>query len=258
MVKRKQKSKKADPTYLPGSRVKMSFRRHVLPPLMGVLAMIIVIGWFNSQWIVAKVSSWTYRPPATAQANDQSLAANQPDPNAPPRLTISNITVDAPVNYEQKTISEANFQKALQSGVVHYPGTALPGQPGNVVIFGHSSGQVWAPGDYKFVFAHLEKLELNNKIFLDYQGTRYIYEVVDKEVVPPTDVSVLQPTKENSLTLITCHPVGTNQNRLIITAKQIVPKPTIATEAPQAPPHTEIETLPSNTPSLVENIRSLF
>ncbi len=256
-MKRKAR-KKQSKNDLPGSHVRLSFRKHLLPPLVGLGMMIGVAGLLNSQFIVAKVTDLTYKPPANTAALDTKLTNSHPDPNAPSKLTITSIAVEAPVLFDQNTVNEGNFQKALRSGVVHYPNTAVPGKPGNVVIFGHSSGQAWAPGNYKFIFTHLGNVVNNQKIFLDYQGTRYIYRIISTKIVPPTDISVLDPTTENTLTLITCTPVGTNKNRLIVTAKQIVPTPApAATAAP--PSRTEVEHLPDSTnPSLWKTIRDLF
>jgi sortase A len=60
---------------------------------------------------------------------------------------------------------------------------------------------------------------------IDYNGNRYIYRVTETKVVPPTDFSVVQQTKVSQLTIITCTPVGTNTNRLVVHAKQIFPYP---------------------------------
>lgn len=254
---KKTKQKKVDPSYLEGSRVKMSLRKHVLPPLTGLAVMFAVLALFNSQIIASQVYALTYKAPVSTNVPVESAPV---DPNAPPTLTIGDIGVHAPVIYGEKSISETNFQKALQSGVVHYPNTATPGQPGNAVIFGHSSGQVWAPGNYKFVFTHLDKLSLGKRIFLEYKGVRYIYRVTNMKVVAPTDVSVLaQDPSKHTLTLITCTPVGTNKNRLIVTAEQVVPVPTSASAAENKQPITELEQLPgTKNPSLWESIRNQF
>jgi sortase A len=223
---------------------------------------VVVAGVLNSQFIVAGVTKVTYKPPARSEVvdNDKKLAETPPpDPNAPSKLAINSIGIEAPVLYDQATVNEANFQKALRNGVVHYPNTAVPGQPGNVVIFGHSSGQAWAPGSYKFIFTHLQDMLDGQNIFLDYQGTRYVYQVTSKKVVPPTDISVLDPTAENTLTLITCTPVGTSKNRLIITAKQIAPVPSAPQSDTAAHPSTEIHQLPTTVnPSFWSAVRDLF
>lgn len=116
---------------------------------------------------------------------------------------------------------EAEMQKALQEGVVHYPGTSLPGQRGNTVITGHSSYFPWDPGRFKDVFALLHDVVVGDKIVVYYKQTKYTYEVFDKVVVLPQDIDVLKQTPEDQITLITCTPVGTNLKRLIVKAKPI-------------------------------------
>jgi LPXTG-site transpeptidase (sortase) family protein len=124
-------------------------------------------------------------------------------------------------------------QKALRSGVVHYGQTANPGQSGNVVIVGHSSGEPWTLGSYKYIFTLLNKVIAKDKIIIDYSGVRYIYEVIAADIVRPTDLSILeQPKNQFNLTLVTCTPVGTSKDRLIIHAKQTSPKPQLATVSP--------------------------
>lgn len=113
---------------------------------------------------------------------------------------------------------EAEMQKALQDGVVHYPGTSLPGQTGNVVITGHSSYFPWDPGRFKDVFALLHDVVVGDKIVVYYKQDKYLYEVDEIKIVLPEDISVLKQTPQNKLTLITCTPVGTNLKRLIVTA----------------------------------------
>jgi sortase A len=144
-------------------------------------------------------------------------------------MYIPKINVDAPVVTDMRSYDPGAVQSALQRGVVQYGVTANPGQKGNVVMAGHSSGQLWAPGEYKFVFTMLDKLVRDDRIIVDYKGTRYIYRVDSTRVVPPTDLTVLQQTEEPQLTLITCTPVGTNKNRLIVTARQVSPAPDTAT-----------------------------
>ena len=249
-MKKKQKKLKADE--LPGSRVKFSFRRHLLPPFIGLVMAFAVFGLMNSQIIVAKISEKTYQTPAPTATVPESAPVD-----SAPKIIINSIGVKAPVIYDQRTVDEGAFQYALRSGVVHYPNTALPGKPGNVVIFGHSSGQVWAPGDYKFIFTHLEKLKDDDRIYIEYEGVRYIYSITGSKVVPPTQMSVLNPTADNTLTLITCTPVGTSKNRLIVTAKQIVPKPEIVAEEPVTNVQPTETSLPnSQSPSLWQSIQT--
>lgn len=117
---------------------------------------------------------------------------------------------------------EEQIQGALRDGIVHYPGTARPGQYGNVFLTGHSSYYPWDPGKFKDVFATLGKLEIGDRYYVYYDQQRYVYEIVEKKEVQPDHVEVLaQPKDKKVSTLMTCSPVGTTLRRLILTAEQI-------------------------------------
>lgn len=113
---------------------------------------------------------------------------------------------------------EGEMQEALKGGVVHYPGTSLPDQTGNTVITGHSSYFPWDPGRFKDVFALLHDVVIGDKIALYYNQHKYIYEISDIQIVLPSNIDILKQTPDKRLTLITCHPIGTNLKRLIVTA----------------------------------------
>jgi len=117
---------------------------------------------------------------------------------------------------------ENQIQDALRDGVVHYPGTASPGQNGNVFITGHSSYYAWDSGEFKDVFALLGQLEIGEEYYVYYEQKKYTYRIIEKVVVDPTDVSVLhQPEDKKISTLMTCYPVGTTRSRLVIRAEQV-------------------------------------
>lgn len=164
---------------------------------------------------------YMFSSPSTSQnstiANDQ-LATT-------PTLTIPKINITTPIVFEP-SIAEANVQKALETGVVHYGNTANPGQVGNSVIFGHSSNDWDKPGGYKFIFVLLEKLAVGDTYSIDYKGVRYEYQIYERKVILATDVGVVAPTATPTSTLITCWPTGTSQKRLIVRGKQTSPEPT--------------------------------
>ncbi|HSH56265.1 MAG TPA: class D sortase [Candidatus Limnocylindrales bacterium] len=202
-----------------------SFRKNLVPPLLGLAVFGSVLALLNAQWIIAQYQ-YRFQKPTTAQV--AVIDTSSPDPQAL-KLQIPSVNISAPIVFDEKSFEESKVQLALRRGVVHYGTTAVPGQADNTVIVGHSSGQLWAPGDYKFVFTHLDKVKQNDRIFVDYQGTRYIYRVSEILVVDPTNVSVVQPTTKPLLTLITCTPVGTSKQRLVIRANQVSPQPETAT-----------------------------
>ncbi len=119
---------------------------------------------------------------------------------------------------------EEDIQDALQYGVVHYPGTARPGQAGNFFVTGHSSYYPWASGKYKTVFARLHEMEVGDEYWVYYGGDKHRYIVTDKKEVKPSNVDVLdQPTNKRTATLMTCTPVGTTLRRLILNSQEVDP-----------------------------------
>lgn len=116
---------------------------------------------------------------------------------------------------------EKDMQDSLRYGVINYPGTARPGQKGNVVITGHSSYFPWDPGRFKDVFVILNEVKLGDKVLIYQNQKRYIYEVNNIKTIKPSELDILKPDDENKLTLITCVPIGTNLRRLVVSAKLI-------------------------------------
>lgn len=156
--------------------------------------------------------------------NTTTYNINNPPPQTKPSvmtnntLSIPKISVNAPITWQ---VSENEILTKLQSGVASYAGTAMPGEQGNVFIFGHSSYYLWAQGNYKSVFALLDNLEVGDKIYIGYQDKTYTYQVTGKEVVNPDNLEIISSGNGNQLKLMTCVPIGTNLQRLIVTAAQI-------------------------------------
>ena len=127
------------------------------------------------------------------------------------------ITVPQHQNWSQL---EKNIQSGLQEGVVVHPVSHAPGNFGNFFVTGHSSYYNWDPGRFKDVFALLHEVKVGDLVEVYWEGKKYVYKIRAEEVVPPTAVEVLnQPKDKFLLTLMTCTPVGTNKNRLILTGE---------------------------------------
>jgi len=109
----------------------------------------------------------------------------------------------------------------LSKSLIHYLPRSLPGEYGNVAIFGHSTlRQLYSPKDYKSIFTYLSSLETGDVIRVKIGDLKYEYQVYDMFVVDPDEISVLEQQKNGSfLTLITCVPPGTYLERLVIKAK---------------------------------------
>jgi len=146
-------------------------------------------------------------------------------PASPQSNQLSHLTIKE----YSLSIPKLNIKKArvvvggedLTKSLVHYLPKSLPGEYGNVAIFGHSTlPQLYNPKDYKTIFTFLSSLEKWDKIYINIGEFEYQYEVSTLFIVKPKDISVLEQKKDDSyLTLITCEPPGTWLERLVVTAK---------------------------------------
>jgi sortase A len=102
----------------------------------------------------------------------------------------------------------------LKRAVGHIPGTALPGESGNVGLAGHRDT----------FFRPLRLIQRNDTITMSTLQGAYDYRVVSTNVVRPEDVQVLYPTGRDSLTLVTCFPfdyIGSAPKRFIVRAERV-------------------------------------
>lgn len=141
-------------------------------------------------------------------------------PRIDQNIPVVNVSSESLIKRDWNAL-EKEMQQALRDGVVHYPGTSLPGQTGNIVITGHSSYFPWDPGRFKDVFALLHQVVVGDRLVMYYNQDKYLYEVDEIKVILPTDIEVLKQTTTEQLTLITCTPVGTNLKRLVVIARPI-------------------------------------
>ncbi len=188
----------------------------------GVVVLIFLFGFFNEVIIAPFI-----QPSRVAAATPLIVSSTSVAATANPEVIIPKINVEIPVNYTETSTDEATIENALESGIVHYPTTVLPGQNGNAAFFGHSSNNIFNKGKYKFAFVLLHTLVPGDTFYLTYSGKVYVYKVITRSVVEPTDVSVLGPVdgQAATATLITCDPPGTSLHRLIIVGQQISPDP---------------------------------
>ena len=144
-------------------------------------------------------------------------------PTAPQKKVVT------PVNTYTLSIPKLKIENALvtiagddlDTSLVHYGGTALPGDYGNTVIFGHSIlPQFYNPKNYKTIFSLLPTLKAGDEIDVTFDGISYRYVVTHLTVTEPSDLSALAQRFDDSyLTLITCVPPGTFWQRLHVFAR---------------------------------------
>ena len=124
------------------------------------------------------------------------------DAASPTRIVIPKINVNAPI------VNGVGWDD-LKKGVGHLPGSANPGERGNMYLAAHND-------IYGEIFRYLEDLEVGDtfSIFAGDEEFRYI--VKERRIIEPTEVDVMLPTTESVATLQTCHPYLIDTHRLVV------------------------------------------
>ena len=232
--------------------------KHFIPIAASLAVVLIFVFLQYNSVLIATVNAYV-SPGAIDPQNIVIDPTGDSSVSADPRLIIPKINVDVPVVYGVGNDHESQM-KAMEKGVAHFgiPGAnSRPGEIGNTVLSGHSSNDLFDTGDYKFIFAQLEKLAVGDTVYANYESKRYTYVITKTEVVKPTQVNkLIYPTDKPVLTLITCTPLGTSLNRLLVTAEQVSPDPAEAAKAPAGSGESGDNTeLPGGTsPSILERL----
>lgn len=238
------------------SAKKIRKSRHFVPIVAAILVVFVFVFLQYNRVMFAWVNAYVSPGSIDVQNIVIDPAANL-SVGPEPRLIIPKINVDVPVLYDVG--NDHNSQMAaMEKGVAHFsiPGASShPGEIGNTVLSGHSSNDLFDIGDYKFIFAQLERLQKGDTIYANYEGKRYTYVVTKTEVVKPHEVDkLIYPTEKPVMTLITCTPLGTALNRLLVTAEQVSPDPAAAAPAPQDESSSDRVEMPGNSPTLLERL----
>ena len=145
-------------------------------------------------------------------------------------LVIPKIGVNVPVVDNVDGSNEKEYLWKLTEGVGHFKALktpemevdgAYPDQGGNIFIFGHSQIPGGDMSRYQGVFNQLSDLQKGDKVVVYYQGEKFEYRVVEGKVVEKTALEYLKHTDEETLTLMTCWPLGFENKRYIVRAKRI-------------------------------------
>jgi sortase A len=136
-------------------------------------------------------------------------------------LYISKLNLKVPITANVDGTNKNVYNAALGTGLAHYKGTLLPGQGGNIFIFGHSAAADQNAPYYAYDFAKISNLSTGDKIVLVKNGQEFNYKVIERKIVSDDDLSALAPTNSEIVTLMTCYPPGKLDSRLIIRASLI-------------------------------------
>lgn len=239
------------------SATKVKKSRHFIPAIAGISVLLIFMFLQYNRVVFGAVAAYV----SPGNIDPQNIIVDPTlniEVGPEPRMVIPKINVDAPVVYGVGPDYNSQMT-AMEKGIAHFsiPGAnAVPGEIGNAVFAAHSSNDVFASGDYKFVFAQNEKLTQGDIIYMNFEGTRYTYSVTSTEVVLPSEVSKVQlDTNKPMLTLVSCVPLGTAEKRLLIFAEQVSPDPGQAASAQTDTTAPAAEDIPGRpAPTLLEKI----
>jgi len=172
---------------------------------------LVILGICGAAWLDSRLRQ--------AEGNrelDQSLSRKAPTPAAPTVIPDGGLIgrVEIPKLHLSAVVFQGSDSSVLDHGVGHVDSTALPGQPGNVVLAAHRDS----------FFRSLRNIRKGDLVTVTTESGPRNYEVSSTEIVKPTEVSVLNPTAEPTLTLITCYPfyyIGHAPKRFIVRASPV-------------------------------------
>ncbi|MFN2198828.1 MAG: sortase, partial [Anaerolineales bacterium] len=140
----------------------------------------------------------------TAGALD-ALPIPTPGPEHAIQIQIPGINIDAPV-------VQGDGWEQLKKGVGQHIGTANPGQKGNLVVSAHND-------IFGEIFRDLDQLKPGDQVTLFTSQRAYTYVITGSKIVEPNQVDVMAPTRDATLTLISCYPYLVDDQRIVVTAR---------------------------------------
>jgi len=182
-------------------------------PVVLILAGLLTLAYVGSQYFAmyreqkSLAAEWAQQESdrirrASEHANQQERAHD-----GIIRLQIPKIDLDA-------YVLDGSGHKQLKLGVGRITTSAIPGENGNAVVTAHRDT----------FFRHIVELKKGDEIIVRRNGERMVFQMTGNKIVKPSDVSVLKPTEDPQLTLITCYPtyyIGPAPERLIVFSKLV-------------------------------------
>ncbi len=162
-------------------------------------------GWSSSSMVRPGNPVPTHLRDLVEPRSNVAVTIPTPSPKQATRIVVPSIDVDSPV-------VEGDSDEQLKKGVGHHIGTANPGERGNCFLSGHND-------IYGEIFKRLPEVKVGDEVFVYTEETKYRYVVKGTRIVEPTEVSVMYPTSEPILTLMTCYPYLVDTHRLIVIAE---------------------------------------
>lgn len=128
-----------------------------------------------------------------------------PGPQQATRIQLPSLRIDAPV-------VQGDGWEQLKKGVGQHLGTGNPGEKNNLVLSAHND-------IFGEIFRDLDQLKPGDQVILFTSQRSYTYIVVDTQIVEPTQVEVMAPSEQPTVTLISCYPYMKDNKRIVVSAR---------------------------------------
>jgi sortase A len=158
---------------------------------------------------VPRSSASTVPPPTTLAPTTLPAPEALPADEYAPTPDVVHGTLALPAIGVEQSLHEGVTLTAIDRGPSHWPGTAMPGEVGNVVVAGHRV-------THSRPFHDLDRLRPGDPlVFTLADGSRWTYELTGTEIVAPDAMHIVEQTPEPTATLFACHPKGSAAQRIV-------------------------------------------
>jgi len=161
----------------------------------------------------------TEAPTSTQPVVKAAQASRAVAPPANPYRAVPVVqigTIEIPKIGLVHPIFEGVTLTVIDHGPGHWPGTPMPGEPGNAVFAGHRV-------THTHPFLRINELEAGDQVIFHMANGDFVYEVTDHFIVKPTDLWITDPLPGSMVTFFGCHPPHFATNRYVVRAKLVSP-----------------------------------
>lgn len=169
----------------------------------------------TSSTTTSSTSTSTTSSTTTTAAPTTTEALPVPEPAPDPRANEPVVeigTIELPKIGISKSMYEGVSLTVLDEGPGHWPGTAMPGHRGNVVVAGHRTS-------HDRPFRDIDQLTIGDEVVFTTMEGRFVYEVTGTEVVKPDAMWIIEQKDGFTATLFACHPPGSTRERIVVYAR---------------------------------------
>jgi sortase A len=167
---------------------------------------------------VAATTTSTSTTTTTIYAGPPTLAPGEslpvpeaipPEDVVEPEVIIGELVI--PALLLTQTMYRGVTLPTLDKGVGYWPGTAMPGHVGNVVLGGHRVSK-------QKPFRNIDLLVPGDEIYLTTDEGTFVYGVTGTQIIEPTDTWIINQSESATLTLFACHPPHSTKQRIAVYA----------------------------------------